>query len=101
MIESQIAGKIKSLIVGKVLLSFQKKKEILDTELWAIIDGLDIAKKLIQDNKNTPITITCNSWEALIKIQKVNSYICSLYMISLIHQKTYNLMQNNYPVTIC
>ena len=76
-----------------------KNKEILDAELWAIANGLDVARKITQET-NTPITIFSDSQEALTEIQKVNPYTGSPYLKSLIHQKTIDLQQHGHPVTI-
>ena len=76
-----------------------KNKGILDAELWAIANGLDVARKITQET-NTPITIFSDSREALTEIQKVNPYTDSPYLKSLIHQKTNDLKQHGHPVTI-
>ncbi len=74
-----------------------KNKEILDAELWAIANGLDVARKITQET-NTPITIFSDSQEALTEIQKVNPYTGSPYLKSLIHQKTANISRlPQYP----
>ena len=77
-----------------------KNKEILDAELWAIADGLDIARKMTCETENTPITIFSDSQKALTEIRKTNPYTGSPYLRKLIYQRINNLMEHGHPVTI-
>lgn len=50
-----------------------KNKEILDAELWAISEALDIAKKT-NNMGNIPMTIFCDSQRALKAIALAPRY---------------------------
>lgn len=55
-------GETKSLTDGeKSVFFFWKNKEILDAELWAISDVLDVATNETLNAKDTPIVIFCDS----------------------------------------
>lgn len=43
----------------------RKNKEMLDAELWAVLEALDIARKETLNAKNAPITIFCDSQKAI------------------------------------
>lgn len=47
----------------------EKNKEILDAELWAIVEALSIAKKEILNARDTPIKFFCDSQKALKPIE--------------------------------
>lgn len=70
----------------------KKNDIILDIELWVIVDGLNIVRKKIYQTKNIPITNFSNLLKMLTKILKVNLYISTLYLRSLIYQKTSNFI---------
>lgn len=54
--------KDKSVFLGK-------NKEIIDAELWAILEALIVATKEIQNTRGAPITVFCDSQKGLIAIQ--------------------------------
>ncbi len=80
-------------------LNSWKNKEILDAELRAIAESLEIARKTTLNTHNTPITIFSDSREALTEIRKLSSYIGSPYMRSLIYQRTHDLRENGHSVS--
>lgn len=64
-----------------------KNKENLDAELLAIVNGLDIARKITSGTENTLVTVFSDSQEAITEIHKVNLYSSSPYLRKLIYQK--------------
>ena len=77
----------------------EKNKKILDVKLWAIADGLKIAKATLNDHI-MPVTVFNDSQEALTAIWKSSFYAKRLYLRNLIYQRTLNLENSGHPVTI-
>ncbi len=67
-----------------------KNKRILDAELWAILEALGIARKKIQNTRNTSMTIFCDS-QGLQTIQHPCAHKKNQFLKSLIYQKTKKL----------
>ena len=74
-----------------------KNKEVLDAELWAISDALDIAAKEIP---NTSVTIFCDSQEALRVIKRPPLHKQNRLLWGVIYKKTKKLKSNGRQVTI-
>ena len=74
-----------------------KNKEVLDAELWAISDALDIAAKEIP---NTSVTIFCDSQEALRVIKRPPSHKQNRLLRGLIYKKSKKLESNGRQLTI-
>lgn len=85
--------KEKSIFLGK-------NKEILDAELWAILEALGIARKETINDKDMPITIFCDSQKALKTIQQPPSHQENRVLRSLIYQKAGELQSNGYSTAI-
>lgn len=77
-----------------------KKKETVDGELWAIANGLEVARKTTLNSHNTPITIFSDSQEALAKLRQLSSHTSAPYLRSLIYQETSDLESKGHFVTI-
>lgn len=45
-----------------------KKTEVLDAQLWAIVETLDVTAKKTKNSKDTHITVLCDSQKALTAI---------------------------------
>ncbi len=83
----------KSIFLGR-------NKEILDVELWAILEALDIAAKKTQNMTNAPVTIFCDSQEALKAIEYPPSHKRNRFLRGFIYDKTKKLKSNRHCVTI-
>ena len=92
MLERQMTWsvEIQSVFLGK-------NKEILDAELWAILEALGIARKETLNGRDTPITIFCNSQKALKTIQHPPNHQENRF---LIYQKTVELQANGHSIAI-
>lgn len=77
-----------------------KNKETVDGELWAIANGLEVARKTTLNSHNTPITIFSDSQEALAKLRQLSSHTSAPYLRSLIYQETSDLESKGHFVTI-
>ncbi len=75
-----------------------KNKEVLDAELWAVSETLDIAKKRI-NIVNKLVTIFCDSQKAFKAIVLSLTYQGNRFLQGLIYQKAQELQQNGYPIT--
>ena len=73
--------KEKSVFLGK-------NKEVLDAELWAISNALDIAAKKTSNDKGVPITIFCDSQKALRAIENSPYHKETRFLRSLIYEKS-------------
>lgn len=71
-------------------------KEVLDAELWAIAEGLKIAREITVNIHNTPVTIFSDLQEALTVIRLLTSGTSSTYLRNLIHQRTFDVGSNGY-----
>ncbi len=91
--EDKPAGewKEKSIFLGK-------NKEILDAELCAILEALDIVKK-IANAKNTPVIILCDSQKALGAIALPFTSQKDRFLIGLVYQKTEELQHSGHSIT--
>ena len=85
--------KEKSVFLGR-------NKEILDAELWAILEALDIAAKETRNMANAPVTIFCDSQEALRAIEHPPSHKRNRFLRGSIYEKTKKLESNKHHVTI-
>ena len=86
--KSTAKWKEKSMFLGK-------NKEILDAELWAISEALDIALKIA--NPRTPITIFSDSQKALRAIALPFTSQENRFLRSLVYQKTEILQRTGHP----
>lgn len=77
-----------------------ENKEILDTELWAILEALGVARKETLNDGNTPITIFCDLQKALKIIQHPPFHQENRILRSLIHQKAGELQSNGHSIAI-
>lgn len=68
-----------------------KNKEIIDAELWAISEALDIAVKKPNNTTNAPVTIFCDSQEALRAIEHPPSHKRNRFLRGSIYEKTKKL----------
>ena len=94
-------GKVGAAVCWKDKSVFlAKNKEILDAELWAILEALGVAKKETLNGWNTPITIFCDSQKALKTIQHPPIHQENRFLRSLIYQKTGELQSNGHSITI-
>ena len=75
-----------------------KNKEIVDAELWAILEALDIAHKTATV-RNIQITIFSDSQKALKAIALPSAYQEYRFLRSLIYQKTEKLQSNGHHTT--
>ncbi len=87
MSERPSVGEKKPFIYGKKRVS-RKDKEVLDAEIWTISDALDIAAK---ETLNAPVTIFCDSHEALRVIKHPPLHKQNRLHRGLIYQKTKKL----------
>lgn len=85
--------KEKSVFLGK-------NKEVLDAELWATSDALDTAAKETLNTQNAPITIFCDSQEALRVIEHPPSHKRNRFLRGFIYEKAKRLESNGHHVTI-
>lgn len=75
-------------------------KEFLDAELWAIAEGLKIAREITVNIHNTPVMIFSDSQEALMVNRLLTSGTSSSYLRNLIHQRTFEIGSNGYFVAL-
>ncbi len=75
-----------------------RNKEILDAELWAISEALEIAKKVAKP-RNTPVTILSDSQKALRAIVLPFTSQENLFLRSFVYQKTEELQRTGHPIT--
>ena len=73
-------------------------KNILDVELWAISEALDVAKKT-PTIRNTQITIFCDSQKALKAIAPPYTSQENLFLSGLVYQKSEDLQRNRHGIT--
>ncbi len=85
--------KEKSVFLGK-------NKEVLDAELWAISDALDIAAKKTLNITKVPVTVFCDSQEALRVIEHPPLHKRNRFLRGSIYEKTKRLESNGHHVTI-
>ncbi len=76
----------------------EKNKEIVDAELWAILEALDIAHKTA-NTRNIPVTIFCGSQKALNAIALPSACQEHRFLRSLIYQRTEKLQSNGHHTT--
>ena len=94
-------GKKKGLACGKKKGIFLgKNKEILDEELWAISNALDIVAKKTLNTRDIPITIFCDSQKALRVIEHSLYHKESRFLKGLIYKKAKKLENNGHYVAI-
>ena len=72
-----------------------KNKEILDAELWAISEALDIAEKIA--NPRTPVTILSDSQKALRAIALPFTSQENCFLRSHVYQKMEELQRTGHP----
>ena len=77
-----------------------KNKEILDAELWAILEALDIARKETLNAKNAPITIFCDSQKEIRAIEHPYIHQGNRVLRNSIYQKAKELQHNGHPIAI-
>ena len=82
--------KEKSIFLGK-------NKEILDAELWAILEALVIAEKMA--GPRTPITIFSDSQKALKAIALPFTSYENRFLRCQVYQKTEELQRTGHPIT--
>lgn len=78
----------------------RKNKKILNTELWVILNALNIVGKKILNIKDILITIFCNLQKALRAIEYSPYHKKNQFLKGLIYKKTEKLKNNGYYVTI-
>ena len=77
-----------------------KNKEILDVELWAIAESLDIALRETLTVRNTLLTIFCDSQKALMTIRQPPSQKENRFLRAQIYCKAEKLKTNGH-VVVC
>lgn len=85
--------KDKSVFLGK-------SKEILDAELWAILEALGITRNETLNARDMPITIFRNSQKALKAIEPPYIHQGNRVLRNLIYQKTKELQNDGHPIAI-
>ncbi len=75
-----------------------KNKEVLDAELWAISEALVVATKEIQNSKDAPITVFCDSQKALKAIQHTPSEKENRYVRDLIYNRARQLQKRGHSI---
>lgn len=85
--------KDKSVFLGK-------SKEILDAELWAILEALGIARNETLNARDMPITIFRNSQKALNAIEPPYIHQGNRVLRNLIYQKTKDLQNDGHTMAI-
>lgn len=76
-----------------------KNQEVLDAGLWAILKGLEIAFKILQE-RDAPVTIFCDSQKALKAIQQIDSCNKNRLLRNLIYQNVGKVHCNGHLITI-
>ena len=69
-------------------------------ELWAIMEGLEMARKITLNNNNASITIFGDLQKAIIAIQQLFFSTSSPYLRNPIYQRNLDLGSNNHFLTI-
>lgn len=77
-----------------------KNKETVEAELWAIANGLEVARETALYSHNTPITIFRNSREALTTLGQLSFHTSTPYLRNPIYQETSDLERKGHSVTI-
>ena len=77
-----------------------KHKETVDAELWAIANGLEVARETTLNSHNTPITIVSNLREALTTLGQLSFHTSTPYLRNPIYQETSDLERKGHSVTI-
>lgn len=77
-----------------------KNKKSVNAELWAISNGLDIARKTTLNCHQTPITVFSDSRKALTTLCQLSSYTNTLYLKNLVNQKTSDQKSKGHSVVI-
>ena len=75
-----------------------KNKEIVDVELWAILEALNIANRTAIV-RNILVTIFCDSQKALDVIALPFTCKKHRFLRGIIHQKTRELQNKGYHTT--
>lgn len=75
-----------------------KNKEIIDAELWAILEALDIANQT-GISRNIPIKIFCDSQKALNAIAHLSTCQEYRFLRGLTYQRTEKLQNNGHHTT--
>ena len=88
--KSTVKQKEKSMFLGK-------NKEILNAELWAILEALVIAGKMA--NSQISVIILSDSQKALRAIVLPFTFQENRYLRSQVYQKTEKLQQSGHPIT--
>lgn len=78
----------------------RKNKEMLDAELWAVLEALDIARKETLNAKNAYIKIFCDSQKAIKAIEHPFIYQGNRFLRNSIYQKAKELQHNGHPIAI-
>lgn len=76
-----------------------KNKEVLDAELWAIADALEMVRKKAVNDHVAPITVFSDLQEALASIRQSISHTGSPYLRDLVYQRTLAFKKKGHPVT--
>lgn len=84
--------KIKSIFLGK--------NEVLDAELWAILEALKVVGKETINMRDTPITIFSDSQKALTAIQHLSSSKENGFLRGLIYSEAKELNENRDLITL-
>lgn len=87
-------------ITKGVTTSRMQNKEILDAELWAILNALEIAIKEMANTKSIPISIFCDSQEALEAIQHPCSRKENWVLRVTIYRTAGTLQENEHPIVL-
>ena len=74
-----------------------KNQEIVDAELWAILEALDIANKSAIGS-DVPVTIFCDSQKALIAIARPSTCQKYRFLRDLIYKRTEDLHRNGHHI---
>ena len=75
-----------------------RNKEVLDAELWAISNALEIATKETLNTGNTPITIFCDSQKALQAIQRPYFHKENRFLRGQIYHRAKILHSTGHPI---
>lgn len=71
---------------------------MLDAELWAVLEALDIARKETLNAKNAPTTIFFDSQKAIKAIEHPFIYQGNPFLRNSIYQKAKELQHNGHPM---
>lgn len=75
----------------------RKNKEIVDAELWAILEALDIANTSAI-GRDVPVTIFCDSQKALIAISRPSTCQEYRFLRDLIYRRAEDLQRNGHHI---